>query len=224
MGRRIAPLTLDELPDLIACCRQCVFWELGPVESTRIHRAGECGSAKEQWLSHVLLEWGSCGQVAYVDGEAVGHAVYAPSVFFPRIASFPTAPMNPDCVALTSLRVREDFRASGLGRVLIQAMASDLIRRRVRAVEAIGSAGVSQSDTDENQHPDPDFECTVPASMLLAVGFATVRAHPRTPRLRLDLSSTVTWREDAISAALERLRSLRAPVGALRRSPDGGGS
>jgi len=217
MGRRIAPLTVDELPDLTLCAQTCVFWELPPVESVRVHRAGQCALRKEQWLSQVLLEWGSCGQVAYVDGAAVGHVIYAPPVFFPRIASFPTAPIGSDAVAMTTLRVREDHRGGGLARVLVQSMAADLMRRRVRAVEAIATVGNPPNAAPETEHRGPDAECTVPASMLLAVGFSTQRAHPRTPRLRLELASTVTWRDDAVAAALERLRGLRAPVGALHR-------
>jgi len=36
------------------------------------------------------------------------------------------------------------------------------------------------------------------------VGFKTVRPHPRWPRLRLELRSAITWKED-VEAALERL-------------------
>ena len=45
-------------------------------------------------------------------------------------------------------------------------------------------------------------------SFLRAVGFSTVRPHPITPRLRLDLKST-SWREDVVEAALDRLRNRR---------------
>ena len=38
----------------------------------------------------------------------------------------------------------------------------------------------------------------------LAVGFKTVRPHLRYPRLRLELKSAVTWRED-VEVAIERL-------------------
>ncbi|MYR21926.1 GNAT family N-acetyltransferase, partial [Streptomyces sp. SID6137] len=31
MGRRLVPLTLDNLQDLPQRCRSCVFWELDPV-------------------------------------------------------------------------------------------------------------------------------------------------------------------------------------------------
>jgi hypothetical protein len=43
------------------------------------------------------------------------------------------------------------------------------------------------------------------------VGFKTQRPHPRSPRMRLELKSVVTWR-DEVEAALERL------VGAVRPS------
>jgi hypothetical protein len=52
----------------------------------------------------------------------------------------------------------------------------------------------------------------LPADYLLAVGFKTVRPHRRTPRLRLDVKTTVTWKED-VEYALERLlSSMQAPV------------
>jgi hypothetical protein len=38
------------------------------------------------------------------------------------------------------------------------------------------------------------------------VGFKTVRPHPRWPRLRLELRSASSWKED-VEAALERLLS-----------------
>jgi hypothetical protein len=61
----------------------------------------------------------------------------------------------------------------------------------------------------------------LPADHLLAVGFKTVRPHPRWPRLRLELKSTVTWRED-MEVALERLLGSMTPEGLLR--PVGSGS
>jgi hypothetical protein len=44
------------------------------------------------------------------------------------------------------------------------------------------------------------------------VGFTVVREHPRYPRLRLELRSALSWRED-VEAALERiLGSVRVPA------------
>jgi hypothetical protein len=51
---------------------------------------------------------------------------------------------------------------------------------------------------------------------LLAVGFKTIRPHHHYPRLRMELRTVLTWRED-VEVALERLLgSMTAPQGALR--------
>jgi hypothetical protein len=50
---------------------------------------------------------------------------------------------------------------------------------------------------------------------MLAVGFKTVRPHHRFPRLRLELKSALSWRED-VEVALERLLGSMNPEGALR--------
>jgi GNAT superfamily N-acetyltransferase len=156
-------------------------------------------------LSATLLDWGSCGLVVSVEDVVVGYALYAPPAYLPGLAAFPTAPVAPDAVALAALRVEPEHAGHGLARMLVQGMAADLARRGVRAVEAIATTGGTQP-------------CLLPADFLLALGFTTVRAHPRTPRLRLDLRSGVAWREDVVEAALDRVLGLRRPaVGAVHR-------
>ena len=66
MSRRIVNITLDNLGDLPPKCRKCVFWELGPVSRARAEESGDPELEKESWVSSVLLEWGSCGKIAYV--------------------------------------------------------------------------------------------------------------------------------------------------------------
>lgn len=44
----------------------------------------------------------------------------------------------------------------------------------------------------------------LPADHLLAVGFKTVRPHPTYPRLRLELRTMLSWKED-VELALDRL-------------------
>ena len=78
MSRRLASVTLDNLDDLPRRCRRCVFWELDPVARTRAEEAGDTEFEKEAWVSATLLEWGSCGKIAYVDGVAAGYVLFAP--------------------------------------------------------------------------------------------------------------------------------------------------
>jgi GNAT superfamily N-acetyltransferase len=137
MARRLAHLTLDNLCDLPDPCRACGFWELDPVRRDRAARAGEAGREKESWVSRVLLEWGSCGRVAYVDGKPAGHILYAPPSFVPGAETFPTAPVSEDAVLLVTATVLPEQSHAGLGRMLVQAVAKDLLQRGgIRAVPA----------------------------------------------------------------------------------------
>ena len=202
VGREVFSLTLDRIQDLPEPCVTCIFWELDPAQAAASIARGDPGLDKESWLSAALLEWGSVGQIGYIDGVSAGYVTYAPPYLVPRAAAFPTAPVSADAVILMAARVVPDFSGQGLGRVLIQGAAKDVMRRGVRAVEAFGYRG----DPDS-----PKAACLIPADFLTAVGFKTVREHRTYPRLRLDLRTTLTWRED-MEAAVERLlASVRTP-------------
>lgn len=201
-GREVFSLTLDRMGDMPEPCVSCIFWEVDPVLAAASIARGDPGLDKESWLSAALLEWGSVGQIGYVDGVPAGYVSYAPPYLVPRAAAFPTSPVSADAVILMTARVVPEFAGQGLGRVLIQGAAKDVMRRGVRAVEAFGYRG----DPDS-----PIATCLVPADFLTAVGFKTVREHRTYPRLRLDLRTTLTWRED-MEAAVERLlASVRSP-------------
>lgn len=194
MSRRVVGVTLDNLEHLSKHSRTCVFWELAPHLREQAEEYGDTEFEKEAWVSSVLLEWGSCGRIIYCDGIPAGSVFYAPPAAVPRSAAFPTSPVSPDAVLMTSLEVLPEFRGGGLARVLVQAVAKDLTRRGVKAVEAFGDM---RPDEEERS-------CVTPAEFLTSVGFKTVRPHPRWPRLRLELRSAITWKED-VEAALERL-------------------
>lgn len=224
MSRRLVNITLDNLDDLPSRCRGCVFWELDPVSGERACDAGDTDLEKEAWVSDTLLEWGSCGQIAYVDGVPAGYVLYAPPAYVPRSVAFPTSPVSSDAVLLMTARLLPEFTGAGLGRMLVQGVARDVVRRGVKAIEAFGrhSAGPKRPAPMRGEwaapvrapHPENPAEhsCLLPAEYLLAVGFKTVRPHPKTPRLRLDIKSTVTWRED-VEYALERLLgSMQVPT------------
>lgn len=204
MSRRLEHLTLDNLADLPVGCRACTFWELDPVRRGRANRTGQGADEKASWVSSVLLEWGSCGRVAYVDGEPAGYVLYAPPTFVPGADSFPTAPVSEDAVLLMTAMVYPEYAGVGLGRMLVQAVAKDLLKRGgIRAIEAFG---------DVKAPPEGYGGCLMPADFLLRVGFKTQRPHVRYPRMRLDLSSVLTWREE-VEHALEKL------MGAVRPRP-----
>jgi GNAT superfamily N-acetyltransferase len=191
-SRRIVPLTLDNLNDLPSACRSCTFWELGPLADPDPPPTEEASLAKEAWLSATLLDWGSCGKIVYVAGVPAGYALFAPPGFVPRALSFPTSPVSGDAVLLMNAQVLPEWRSAGLGRMLAQSVAAELMPRGVKAIEAFGATSPATPG------------CLMPADYLRSVGFKTIRPHPRFPRLRMELKSTVSWRTD-VEYALERI-------------------
>ena len=146
MSIGIVRLDLDSFESLPLHTRRCVFWEVDPANSNRSSADAvfaDLGSFesefdKEAWISGLLLEWGTCGQVA-IDSTTktvVGTAFYAPPNRVPRSVAFPTSPVSHDAVLLTSIRTEPGHEEAAT--LLLDAVLADLIRRGVRAVEAFG--------------------------------------------------------------------------------------
>lgn len=242
MSARISSLRLEAFDQLPKHARRCVFWEVDPSTVQGEDHLADPEFEKEAWLSMVMLEWGSCAQVALigpdspgeqdaaaltVEAPCSGYAFYAPPGAVPRAARFPTGPVSADAVLLTSLGVDSTEDGDELSRALVAAVAADLIRRGVRALEAFGrttladdlcaSGATAELATVIEALGDCSAgQCIVSAEFLSAAGFEVVAPHPYFPRLRLELEQGLGWKAD-VEAALERLLEsarLQAPVGA----------
>jgi hypothetical protein len=246
VSARITPLRLERFEQLPKHARRCVFWEVEPAtvggpESKQDHLA-DPEFEKEAWLSMVMLEWGSCGQIAEAcepdeaefsasassgDERCLGFAFYAPPRAVPRAALFPTGPVGADAVLLTTVGVESGEEGDGLVRALVAAAVRDLVRRGVRALEAFGRTEAAAELTDpSNVSVDlrPAIEslgdcsierCIIDADFLADVGFKVVAPHRYFPRMRLELEQGLGWKAD-VEAALERLlvSAQLQPVGA----------
>ena len=236
MSARIRPLRLEGFEQLPKHARRCVFWEVDPETVGDGRQLPDPEFEKEAWLSMVMLEWGSCGQVAETapdpdradDGEdrpCLGYAFYAPPRAVPRSQRFPTGPVSPDAVLLTALGV-EPGQPEDLLRGLVAAVITELVRRGVRALEAFGRtpeaadlAGVEIAELQPAIEAlgECSFElCMIDADFLQSMGFTVVAPHPYFPRLRLELDRGLGWKA-AVEAALDRLlesEQLRQPAAA----------
>lgn len=222
MSFRISPLRLESFEQLPKHARQCVFWEVDP-QAVRADYLPDPEFEKEAWLSMVMLEWGSCGQIATTAGvgggsgegeTCLGYVLYAPPRLVPRVQRMPTGPVSADAVLLTSMGV-EPARSDGVASMLIGQVVSELVRRGVRALEAFGrtaeAAELVGSDADPQVRSavtalgDCAFDrCMIDVDFLLDTGFTTVAPHRYFPRLRLELDKGLGWKAE-VEAALERL-------------------
>jgi len=235
---RIRPLRLEGFEQLPKHARRCVFWEVDP-QTLRGDSLPDPEFEKEAWLSMVMLEWGSCGQIATSEtGESsdaedqpcLGYVLYAPPGAVPRSHRFPTGPVSADAVLLTSMGVEPEHPDS-LATLLIGEVVNELVKRGVRALEAFGrtpeAVGLRDSTAvDPQLQPaiealgECSFEvCMIDAEFLLDVGFTVVAPHRYFPRLRLELDKGLGWKAE-VEAALERLldsAQLEQPVGSAAR-------
>ncbi|MFC4376505.1 GNAT family N-acetyltransferase [Nocardia halotolerans] len=236
MSTSVTALTLDGLDRLPAHTRRCVFWELDPAVAADSQAFSDPVFEKEAWLSTVLLEWGSCGQVAQVDNNIAGCALYSPPSAVPRSTLFPTSPVSPDAILLTTLQAEFPYDEADVAHRLVQSVVADLVRRGVRALEAFGirngppsssvadrGLGSSMRLMERIAAPLRDQAaatrctpetCMIDADFLEEVGFEVVAQHHRFPRLRLELDSDHGWKED-VERALDQLLAaaqIRIPV------------
>lgn len=245
MSVRIRPLRLEGFEQLPKHARRCVFWEVDPDTLNGADHLSDPEFEKEAWLSMVMLEWGSCGQVAVAvrddadsggggtgdEDACVGYVLYAPPGAVPRAQRFPTGPVSPDAVLLTSMGTESDQsegpdQGEGLASLLVGQVVSELVRRGVRALEAFGrtaeAAELLDGDIAEELQPavaafgDCSVElCMIDADFLRDVGFTVVAPHRYFPRLRLELDKGLGWKAE-VEAALERLlvsAQMQQPVG-----------
>jgi hypothetical protein len=190
----------------------------------------------------VMLEWGSCGQVAtaipdersQAEPPCLGYVLYAPPRAVPRASRFPTAPVSADAVLLTSMGIERGqanpSAIEDLPHNLLNHVINELVRRGVRALEAFGrtqAATELQEPVDDDVRPVFDAlgdcsveHCIIDADFLIDAGFVVVAPHPYFPRLRLELEQGLGWKAE-VEAALERLlenAQLQQPVGAASAS------
>ena len=199
MSRRLANITLDNLGDLPpgAGGASSGNWTRSARPAHR--KAGDPALEKESWVSSVLLEWGSCGKIAYVDGVPAGYMLYAPPQYVPRSVAFPTSPVSADAVLLMTAHILGEFAGGGLGRMLVQGDGQGPHPARRQ-----GHRGLRRPAAGSRARACcPRTTCSRWAS----------RRSARTTTTRGCGSSSrtvLTWRED-VEVALERLLGSMTP-------------
>lgn len=235
VSARITALRLEAFEQLPKHARRCVFWEVDPGVLGSDDHLADPEFEKEAWLSMVMLEWGSCGQVAtaipdersQAEPPVLGYVLYAPPRAVPRAHRFPTGPVSADAVLLTSMGTERGQASDDLPASMIARVIDELVRRGVRALEAFGRTSEATELHPATADPDvrPVLEglndcsvehCVIDADFLIDMGFVVVAPHRYFPRLRLELEQGLGWKAE-VEAALERLlesAQLQQPVGA----------
>lgn len=194
-------LTPDRVADLAGPCTPCSFWQTVPHNGRGVEP--DPIVLLRNWTDTVVQEWGPPGRVVYVDDRPAGYVLLVPARHVPRLAAFPTSPSDPGTLMLLTACAGED---RGLRKALVHAAAKDALRRRVRSIEAIAARPQAL-----RRHP-----CVLEVDFLERLGFRVERDHPQYPRMRLDLRTVLSLREEVAGAAARAL----ARVPRFRPVPD----
>ena len=204
-SRRLRPMTAADRERLPQPCGDhcafsggpCGFWPTSSSDGKIPVRPADPKARECDGVQPVIERWGHCGVVAVVEGELIGYLTMAPADLVDRPELFP-APVGADTAVLLNVYVMPFWRGQGLGRQLVQTAAGQLVRADVRVFDAVGTFREGPA-------------CKLAAPWLEAVGFRLVRAHPVTPRFRMELQNTVRWRP-GLGAAWQRLAGLVVPA------------
>jgi hypothetical protein len=205
--RELLVLTPDRVADLLGPCAPCTYWQTMPHNGHR-----ECADPLgllAEWVDEVTRDWGPPGRVAYVDGSPIGHVIIAPARHVPRLAAFAASPSDPTRLMLVTVGTAPGVELKGLRRALVRAAAKDALAHRDRSLTAIGSR---RPGPGHGRALAPGHPCIVDVALLERSGFRVERDHPSHPRLRLDLRTALTVRDEAaaaLSRALARVPGLR---------------
>ena len=178
---------------------------VAPLRATELVRlpdpGPECSAAGNEhwdpqcdWARDTTAAWGQCGVVVLAGAVCIGYALVLPRRHLPPTGPYATTPISPDAAVLRCHRILDDDRTDVISRLLIQGVAALAVRRRVRAIETVGSPGIGTC-------------CRASGDWLRAVGFGVNRHHPLTPRYRMDLDRTVRWKPQ-LQAAWQRFTGL----------------
>jgi len=238
VGRGTSALRPDDIDRLPGACARCLRWErfvdgarqvadrraAAPADRTG---TGDTPADKRRWWMQTMAAGSGGGVVIRAttgdrqSGRVLAYATYA----VPRRAepngSGPERSgsdrRGADALRVLGLHVDEHCRGVGLGRVLVQALAREALRRpRIKAVEALAGGPLLVRGVGPG--------CLVPLDFWLACGFEVTRQHPVTPTVRLDARVLAAWRtemEEALEQAWGRLRGAVRPEPAPRPALSG---
>jgi len=179
--RIIMSVNLDNVDRLFYECRNCGYWESNEKKELGVDLAESL--AKEHWYNLTISEWGSCGKIIIEEKKVVGYSQYAPPSYFPQLKFNKLGPIHKDAVFIACLYIPKNRRGRGLGKLLLNAVEKDMLRRKYRVLETI-----AKRTYERNPSGWVEF--------YLNRGFKIIKEQGSTALMRLDLNTSITWQEN----------------------------
>jgi len=121
------------------------------------------------------------------DGRKCVGAILAGKYYnFPKLKSFDVFPPDNDSIFLGCIYIAPEYRNLGVGKKLLIELEKDLIKEKIKSIEAIGKR--LNDDTSELEYYNSPL---IPVKFLIKNGFYIKKNNEFFPLLRLDLKSII---------------------------------
>lgn len=177
----IVSVNLDNLDKLPYKCSTCGYWEANEKKELGVNSAVIL--AKEHWYNLTISEWGSCGKMIIQDNQVVGFSQYAPPSYFPQLNFIEPGPVHDDAIFISCLFIPKTKRGGGLGKLLLNAVEKDLVKRRYRVLETITKRTYARNPSGWTE-------------FYLNRGFRVIKESGPSALMRLDLNTALTWHKN----------------------------
>lgn len=168
------PQNFKNIPDP---CKCCLYWlTSGSLEkkASKMERKKK----KREWLDKLTTQFGNCGFLAFVDGDPIGFAHFAPKKFFPRVKDYDSGPPSEDSVFLACLYIAEkEERGKGLGTAMLNRLIVELREKGIKGVETLARKSSQNNPSG-------------PIELYLKAGFKIKTDGKDFPLMRLELQKT----------------------------------
>lgn len=174
---RIERLNPENFKNIPNPCNCCLYWLTSGSFEKKASKM-ERKKKKREWFDRVTTQFGNCGFLAFVDGDPIGFAQYAPSKFFPRVKDYHSGPPSEDSVFLACLYIaEEEERRRGLGTIMLKKLIAELRERGIKAVETFARKSSQNNPSG-------------PIELYLKAGFKIKTDGKDFPLMRLELQKT----------------------------------
>lgn len=200
----IKDIYADKLDKIKLPCANCTYW----LDASRLSLFDDINLNTSIWqlfkskffelknlankkkFLNFIIENGGIVKAAFSNKKCVGMLVAGKYYYFQKLKFFKFYPPDPESIFLTCLYVLPEYRNLGIGKKLLIALEKDLIKNRIRSIEA-----VCKRLDDDTVIEDYINSPIIPVKFLIKNGFYIKQNDVKYPLLRLDMSSLAKSRE-----------------------------
>jgi len=121
-------------------CQECMWFQKEKRSAER----------KENFLSELSKNHGSCAKIIYIGGRPAGYCHYCPKKYLIRLEDYKRGSINTDAWFIACLAVKKEYRSKGIALLMLKSVIKDLKERGIKKLQARGLTDGSGYNKGDN--------------------------------------------------------------------------